>query len=55
MTREAQLLRGIILVTVPSIQYGGYFLLTSLMDKSSGYMDNRCARISSVPGMRTRV
>jgi hypothetical protein len=40
MTREAQLLSGIILVTVPSIQYGGYFLLTSLMDKSSGYMDN---------------
>jgi hypothetical protein len=40
VTREAQLLSGIILVTVPSIQYGGYFLLTSLMDKSSGYMDN---------------
>ena len=40
MTREAQLLSGIILVTVPSIQYGGHFLLTSLMDKSSGYMDN---------------
>ena len=31
---------GIILITVPSIQYGGYFLLTSLMNKSSGYMDN---------------
>jgi hypothetical protein len=40
MTREARLLSGIILVTVPSIRYGGYFLLTSLMDKSSGYMDN---------------
>jgi hypothetical protein len=31
---------GIILITLPSIQYGGYFLLTSLMNKSSGYMDN---------------
>jgi hypothetical protein len=31
---------GIILITVPTIQYGGYFLLTSLMDKSSGYMGN---------------
>jgi len=31
---------GIILITVPTIQYGGYFLLTSLMDKSSGYMEN---------------
>jgi hypothetical protein len=40
MTPEARLLSGIILITVPTIQYGGYFLLTSLMDKTSGYMDN---------------
>jgi hypothetical protein len=40
MTREARLMSGIILITIPSIQYGGYFLLTSLMNKSSGYMDN---------------
>jgi len=40
MTRGARLMCGVILVTVPTIQYGGYFLLTSLMDKSSGYMDN---------------
>jgi hypothetical protein len=40
MTRETRLMSGIILVTVPTIQYGGYFLLTSLMDKSSGYMEN---------------
>ncbi len=40
MTREARLMSGIILVTVPTIQYGGYFLLTSLMDKKSGYMEN---------------
>ena len=26
--------------SVPTIQYGGYFLLTSLMDKGSGYMEN---------------
>jgi hypothetical protein len=26
--------------TVPTIQYGGYFLLTSLMNKGSRYMDN---------------
>jgi hypothetical protein len=31
---------GIILITVPTIQYGGYFLLTSLVNKASGYMDN---------------
>jgi hypothetical protein len=40
MTREARLISGIILITVPTIQYGGYFLLTSLMSKESGYMDN---------------
>ena len=31
---------GIILITVPTIQYGGYFLLTQLTNRSSGYMDN---------------
>jgi hypothetical protein len=40
MTREARLISGIILITVPTVQYGGYFLLTSLMNKGSGYMDN---------------
>lgn len=40
MTREARMMCGIILITVPTIQYGGYFLLTSLMNKGSGYMDN---------------
>src|SRR6266478_4010883 len=40
MTREARLMSGVILITIPTIQYGGYFLLTSLMSKSSGYMEN---------------
>ena len=40
MTREARLLSGIILITVPTIQYGGYFLLTALVNRASGYMDN---------------
>jgi hypothetical protein len=40
MTREAKLMSGITLIVVPTIQYGGYFLLTSLMNKNSGYMDN---------------
>jgi len=31
---------GVILITIPTIQYGGYFLLTSLMSKSSGYIEN---------------
>jgi hypothetical protein len=40
MTRDAKLMSGIILITVSTIQYGGYFLLTSLMNKNSGYMEN---------------
>ena len=40
MTRGARMMCGIILITVPTIQYGGYFLLTSLMNKGSGYMQN---------------
>src|SRR6202795_1769322 len=40
MTREARMIAGIILITVPTIQYGGYFLLTSLMNRGSGYMEN---------------
>lgn len=40
MTREARTMVGIILLTVPTIQYGGYFLLTSLIDRNSHYMDN---------------
>jgi hypothetical protein len=52
MTCESRLMCGIILITVPTIQFGGYFLLTSLMDKGSGYMDNRCGRMSSGQDMR---
>ena len=40
MSREARMLSGIILITIPTIQYGGYFLLTSLVNKGSGYMEN---------------
>lgn len=40
MTREARLMSGIILITIPTIQYDGYFLLTSLLNKGSGYREN---------------
>lgn len=40
MTREARIICGVILITVPTMQYGGYFLLTSLQDRTSRYMDN---------------
>lgn len=40
MTREARTMAGIILLTIPTIQYGGYFLLTSLINRNSHYMEN---------------
>jgi hypothetical protein len=49
MTPETRRISGIILITVPTIQYGGYFLLTSLIDRSSGYTDNPSAP-ESLPG-----
>jgi Ni,Fe-hydrogenase I cytochrome b subunit len=40
MSNAARFVSGLVLVTVPTIVYGGYFLLTSLMDPKSRYMDN---------------
>jgi len=40
MSSATRLMAGLIFITVPTIQYGGYFLLTSLIDKGSGYMEN---------------
>ncbi len=40
MSGAARFMAGLTLITVPTIQYGGYFLLTQLMDRQSGYMAN---------------
>ena len=40
LSRDAKVMAGLILLAVPTIQYGGYFLLTQLMDRESGYMAN---------------
>jgi len=40
MSNAARWVSGLILMTVPTIVYGGYFLLTSLIDPKSGYMEN---------------
>ena len=55
MTSEARMMSGIILITVPTIQYGGYFLLTSLMNKEADIWRNHCVRIFSAPGTPTQV
>ena len=40
MSRATRVMAGLILISIPTIAFGGYFLLTSLMDKSSGYAAN---------------
>jgi hypothetical protein len=40
MSRATRLMAGLTLVLVPTIQFGGLFLLTSLIDRESGYAAN---------------
>jgi len=40
MSRATRLMAGLTLVLVPTIEFGGSFLLTSLIDPESGYMAN---------------
>jgi hypothetical protein len=40
MSRATRLMAGLILVLVPTIELGGAFLLSSLIDRDSGYMAN---------------
>jgi hypothetical protein len=40
VSRATKLMAGLILLAIPTIQYGGFFLLTQLMDRESGYMAN---------------
>lgn len=40
MSQESRRVAGILLVVLPTVEYGGYFLLTQLITPGSGYMDN---------------
>jgi hypothetical protein len=40
MSRATRLMAGLTLVLVPTIQFGGLFLLTALIDRESGYTAN---------------
>jgi hypothetical protein len=40
MSRATRVMAGLILIAVPTIEFGGVFLLTSLVDRDSGYMAN---------------
>ena len=40
MSADTRFMAGLILVVVPTIAFGGFFLLTSLVDPASGYAAN---------------
>ena len=40
MSRESRLLAGVLLVTVPSVMFGGAALLAHLVGRIPGYVDN---------------
>ena len=40
MSRESRMLAGVLLVTVPTVMFGGLTLLTQLIGHTPGYSDN---------------
>jgi uncharacterized membrane protein len=40
MSRESRMLAGVILVTVPTVMFGGLTLLSFLVGRAEGYVDN---------------
>jgi hypothetical protein len=40
ITNDARLIAGVTLITVPTIEFGGVFLLKMLRTREAGYMDN---------------
>jgi hypothetical protein len=40
ISNHTRLICGVLLITVPTIEYGGMFLLTMLRTREPGYMDN---------------
>ncbi len=40
MSRESRMLAGVLLVTVPTVMFGGLTLLSQLVGKAPGYFDN---------------
>jgi hypothetical protein len=40
MSRESRLLAGVVLITVPAVMFGGLTLLSFLVGRAEGYVDN---------------
>jgi len=54
MNRDARLMSGILLVTVPTIQYGGYFLLRLYSGQMPGVKPSALQTSFFRAGMRMR-
>jgi len=40
ISNETRIMCGVVLISVPTVQYGGAFLLKMLRTREAGYMDN---------------
>jgi hypothetical protein len=52
MSRATRVMAGLILISIPTIAFGGYFLLTSLIDRAPGMRRTPSARTSSARATR---
>lgn len=50
MSNESRQIAGILLIVVPTIEYGGYTLLRFLTKRSPGYLDNPVRRAHFTAG-----
>lgn len=54
LSNTTRVISGVILITVPTIEFGGAFLLSMLKSSWPGYVDNPLRQTCSAPVMRTR-
>ncbi len=57
LSKEARMIAGIVAITVPTVEFGGVFLLGMIDAHDPGYLENRsasvsCARRASRPRIR---
>ena len=55
MFRESRMLAGVLLVTLPTVMFGGLTLLTQLVGGAPGYSTTRSDKVSGELGTRTLV
>ena len=53
MSRETRMVAGVVLVTVPTVMFGGLTLLRELVTRATGYVDNPQRQDRGAPGTPT--